>query len=106
MQAAGRTDTRNAVRFLKEMATNPKNVCLDGVKDVLGKYQLVSGEGKSLEGDRIFVRDQLRRMLLPDKDSVERCHLAAVKRVVLYVPALILLGGGALIDAPGMSYLH
>ncbi|KAM3936856.1 uncharacterized protein RB166_001665 [Leptodactylus fuscus] len=90
-----------------EVITSPKDIILcDEVKKISGKTELYIGNGVNLTNDRLALQALLKEYTLlegKDEDSVMRLKVAALKRIVVYVPSNLLYGGKEILEMPGTN---
>lgn len=89
------------------LMTSPKDIILcDEVKKFAGKTELYIGNGINPTNDRLALQTLLKEYTLlegRDESSVTKLKVAALKRIVVYVPSNLLYGGKEILEMPGTN---
>lgn len=89
------------------LMTSPKDIILcDEVKKFAGKTELYIGNGINPTNDRLALQTLLKEYTLLEgkyESSVTKLKVAALKRIVVYVPSNLLYGGKEILEMPGTN---
>ncbi|XP_053314291.1 uncharacterized protein LOC128480772 isoform X2 [Spea bombifrons] len=89
---------------LLESLSSPEDIKLsEEVQQFAGKTELYFGKGNNSAQDRLALKDVLKTFTPSQDDNFEQYQrkIAAVKKIVVYLPSKILHGGKEILEMPG-----